>query len=235
LTTSSDPSVEGSGETVNKPRRSKLLIIPIVIVSVLVVLFVAIQFVPVTRTNPAVATPIKWDSAQTETLARQACMDCHSYETKWPWYSYVAPVSWLVYYDVQRGRSQLNFSTVGKGSSQGGGNFIGQNSNDLAYQLGQILSGGQGDRGGFPGGEGGGFPPNGQFRTPPAGAQPGQGRGFFGGGGGITNRLNEVFQNNQMPPANYLLLHPSALLTSDQRQQLLKGLLATFGSSNTSN
>jgi len=43
-------------------------------------------------------------------LLRRACMDCHSNKTVWPWYSYVAPVSWLVERDVQRGRGHLNFS-----------------------------------------------------------------------------------------------------------------------------
>jgi hypothetical protein len=43
-------------------------------------------------------------------LIRNACYDCHSNETKYPWYSYVAPVSWLVSRDVRMGRENLNFS-----------------------------------------------------------------------------------------------------------------------------
>jgi hypothetical protein len=43
-------------------------------------------------------------------LLRHACYDCHSNETKWPWYSRVAPVSWLVANDVVHGRERLNFS-----------------------------------------------------------------------------------------------------------------------------
>jgi hypothetical protein len=41
---------------------------------------------------------------------KQACADCHSNQTVWPWYSYVAPVSWLVEKDVRRGRDELNLS-----------------------------------------------------------------------------------------------------------------------------
>jgi hypothetical protein len=51
-----------------------------------------------------------WDSSQTRALASRACFDCHSNETKWPWYSHVAPVSWLVQRDVELGRGTLNFS-----------------------------------------------------------------------------------------------------------------------------
>lgn len=84
----------------------------LVVVAVLLVGFVAIQFVPVQRTNPPVVTQLDWDSVQTEALAQRACMDCHSNETKWPWYSYVAPVSWLVAHDVEEGRREMNFSQL---------------------------------------------------------------------------------------------------------------------------
>ncbi len=56
---------------------------------------------------------LAWPSAESERLARVACYDCHSNETEWPPYSYVAPMSWLVRYDVDRGRDELNFSTDG--------------------------------------------------------------------------------------------------------------------------
>jgi hypothetical protein len=51
-----------------------------------------------------------WDSSATRELVRRACFDCHSNETKWPWYSSVAPVSWLTQSDVTNGRSRLNFT-----------------------------------------------------------------------------------------------------------------------------
>jgi Haem-binding domain len=47
---------------------------------------------------------------QVESALRRACYDCHSNETRWPWYSRVAPVSWLIARDVERGRRELNFS-----------------------------------------------------------------------------------------------------------------------------
>lgn len=79
----------------------------------LLVMLVAIQFVPYGRdhTNPAGGRQIAWDSQRTEDLMTDACMDCHSNITKWPWYSNVAPVSWLVQMDVDEGRRELNLST----------------------------------------------------------------------------------------------------------------------------
>lgn len=78
----------------------------------LVVLVVLIQLVPYGRnhTNPPVLGEPPWDSPQTRELAVRACFDCHSNETKWPFYSKIAPMSWLVQKDVDEGRSRLNFS-----------------------------------------------------------------------------------------------------------------------------
>ena len=78
----------------------------------LVVLFGLIQLVPYGRdhSNPPVTQEVKWDSARTRDLAVGACYDCHSNLTVWPWYSNVAPMSWLVQKDVDEGRSILNFS-----------------------------------------------------------------------------------------------------------------------------
>jgi cytochrome c551/c552 len=83
-----------------------------VLVLVALGLFILIQFIPYGRnhTNPAVAQEPAWDSAQTRALAQRACFDCHSNETVWPWYSNVAPVSWLLQHDVDDGRRRLNFS-----------------------------------------------------------------------------------------------------------------------------
>jgi hypothetical protein len=77
-----------------------------------VVLLLLIQLVPYGRdhSNPPVTQEVRWDSARTKELAFGACYDCHSNLTEWPWYSNVAPVSWLVYADVQGGREALNFS-----------------------------------------------------------------------------------------------------------------------------
>ena len=82
----------------------------------LVVGFGLIQLVPYGRnhTNPPVVQEPNWDSAQTRALAQHACYDCHSNEVTWPWYSNVAPVSWLVQHDVDEGRQHLNFSDWGR-------------------------------------------------------------------------------------------------------------------------
>jgi len=74
--------------------------------------FVLIQIVPFGRnhTNPPVTKEPAWDSPQTRQLVKRACFDCHSNETVWPWYSNIAPVSWLTARDVNGGRRHLNFS-----------------------------------------------------------------------------------------------------------------------------
>ena len=48
--------------------------------------------------------------SQTRQLIERSCRDCHSEATRYPWYSYVAPVSWLIDYDVRQGREHLNLS-----------------------------------------------------------------------------------------------------------------------------
>ena len=72
-------------------------------------LLVAIQLVPVSRTNPPVTSPVK-APPEVEALLRRACFDCHSHETVWPLQSYVAPASWLVAHDVSEGRKHVDFS-----------------------------------------------------------------------------------------------------------------------------
>lgn len=81
-------------------------------VGVFASLFLLMQIVPYGRTHsnpPVIAEPV-WDSPRTRELAERACFDCHSNETKWPWYSSVAPMSWVMERDVMMGRSVLNFS-----------------------------------------------------------------------------------------------------------------------------
>lgn len=86
---------------------------------VIVVLFVGMQLIPVGRDNPPVLAEPKWNSPETRALAKRACFDCHSNETVWPWYSYVAPVSWAVTHNVQEGRDRLNFSEWGTARGEG--------------------------------------------------------------------------------------------------------------------
>ncbi|MGH8870698.1 MAG: heme-binding domain-containing protein, partial [Acidimicrobiia bacterium] len=80
------------------------------------VLMIAIQAIPYGRAhaNPHVVAEPDWDSAVTRDLAVRACFDCHSNETQWPWYSNVAPVSWLVQRDVDQGRAKANWSEWGQ-------------------------------------------------------------------------------------------------------------------------
>lgn len=126
---------------------------------------VAIQFIPYghSHTNPKVTGEPPWDSAETRDLFHRACYDCHSNETVWPWYSHVAPVSWMVVNDVEAGRSHLNFSTWNQGPQQ--------RAKDVAQQ---------------------------------------------------------VLQDN-MPPRQYLPMHPAANLTDAERQALAAGAAKSLG------
>jgi hypothetical protein len=76
------------------------------------VLFGLIQLVPFGKdhTNPPVVSEPNWNSPQTRQMAKEHCFQCHSNETEWPWYSNVAPASWLLAFDVINGRSKFNFS-----------------------------------------------------------------------------------------------------------------------------
>jgi len=78
------------------------------------------QVVPYGRdhSNPPVIAEPSWNSATTRSLAERACFDCHSNQTRWPWYSHVAPMSWLVQNHVDEGRRELNFSEWNRGNSE---------------------------------------------------------------------------------------------------------------------
>jgi hypothetical protein len=69
----------------------------------------AAQAIPCRRTNPPASGEMP-AAAEVRAVLRRACYDCHSNETRWPWYSAVAPASWLVAHDVGLGRKELNFS-----------------------------------------------------------------------------------------------------------------------------
>jgi len=85
------------------------------IFAIMLLLLVAIQFVPYGKNhvNPKVISEPQWDSPKTRALFMKACADCHSNETKWPAYSSIAPVSWIVYNHVIDGREHLNISAWG--------------------------------------------------------------------------------------------------------------------------
>jgi len=127
--------------------------------------FGLIQLIPYGKdhTNPPVVKEPKWDSKETRELFMRACGDCHSNETKWPWYSNIAPISWLVYRDVKEGREHFNVSMWGVQK---------KNKGDEAY---------------------------------------------------------EELKEGDMPPFIYLLAHPEARLTKEEKERLLEGLKKTFG------
>jgi hypothetical protein len=110
----------------------------VIIFSVLIAGFVLLQIIPTGSINPdfafagnpPVVTNVQWDSPQTEAIVRRACYDCHSNETRWPWYSWIAPVSWLVSYDVHGGRDEMNFSDLGR-------------TGDLAEDIEEVLEKGE--------------------------------------------------------------------------------------------
>lgn len=82
----------------------------LVVLVVVLALFAVMQLVPgPPRDNPPSMAPARFP-ADVEVVMRKACLDCHSNETNWPWYSAVAPVSWYVATDVLVARSHLNFS-----------------------------------------------------------------------------------------------------------------------------
>ncbi|MHB1048984.1 MAG: heme-binding domain-containing protein [Bacteroidota bacterium] len=78
-------------------------------------LFILIQFIQPERENPPHDPAKSMQSslaipANIQSLLERGCMDCHSNTTEWPLYSYIAPVSWLVSYDVEEGRKHFNMS-----------------------------------------------------------------------------------------------------------------------------
>lgn len=74
--------------------------------------FLLLQLLPYGRrhANPPGHVEPRWDAPATRALAVRACFDCHSNETVWPWYSHVAPMSWLVQRHLDEGRRTLNLS-----------------------------------------------------------------------------------------------------------------------------
>ena len=130
----------------------------------LVVMFALLQFTNPARTNPAAApeNSVMATNAPPPNIAAMlhgACYDCHSDQTQWPWYSHVAPVSWLIASDVRDGRRHVNFSEWPHGH------------------------------------------PNQAAR--------------------LWENISEELGYNDMPPAQYKLMHSVARLTQAQRQELI--------------
>ncbi len=80
-----------------------------------------IQLIPFGRdhTNPPVVAQPAWDSPATREVFMRACGDCHSNQTVWPWYSTIAPASWLISRDVNEGRRKFNVSEWGARDNEG--------------------------------------------------------------------------------------------------------------------
>ena len=86
---------------------------------VLAILLLGIQFVPLNRDNPAVDQAKTFYATENvpqnlQTIFDRSCADCHSNHTAWPWYSHIAPVSWMVANDVHEARHHMNFSEWAK-------------------------------------------------------------------------------------------------------------------------
>ena len=90
--------------------------IRIVLLGVLVLL-VGIQLVPVDRSNPPAQGVVPAPEPVLAVLQR-SCFDCHSNQTRWPWYAYVAPVSWRIAGDVRHGREEMNFTEWNRASAR---------------------------------------------------------------------------------------------------------------------
>lgn len=141
-----------------------------------VVVLVGIQFIPVDRSNPPVTSDVQ-APAEVDAILRRACYDCHSNETVWPWYSRVAPVSWLIAEDVEEGREELNFSTWPPGDSDTDSDSDADSNAD---------SNADSD----------------------------------GGVAGLLEDLDELIEEEEMPPWYYVLMHSDADLGHEERTQL---------------
>jgi hypothetical protein len=79
------------------------------IIVLLAAALLLMQIFWVEKSNPPIKSDIVADK-DIKPILHRACYDCHSNATEWPWYSFVAPASWLIARDVREGRQHLNFS-----------------------------------------------------------------------------------------------------------------------------
>ncbi len=101
---------EAPGETTHRRRDWRRIGVRVLLAGIAAL--VVAQAIPYGHShgNPPVTSPAHWTDPGAKRLFAAACGDCHSHETTWPWYSNVAPVSWLVANDIQGGRDHLNLS-----------------------------------------------------------------------------------------------------------------------------
>lgn len=93
-----------------------------IIKTILIVAFIALVIIQFFRPDKTSSSDVTADDiskkmnvpADVQQILKRSCFDCHSNQTTWPWYSNVAPMSWLVAKDVRNGRSKMNFSEWGK-------------------------------------------------------------------------------------------------------------------------
>src|SRR6478752_8956052 len=104
------PMAEATPDPAERTHRLRRVLLHVA--AVLVAVFLVLQLVPYgwKHSNPPVTAAAPWPDAESEAIARESCYSCHSNETDWPAYSYVAPASWLVRRDVENGRRAMNFS-----------------------------------------------------------------------------------------------------------------------------
>ncbi|WP_200762383.1 heme-binding domain-containing protein [Nitrosophilus alvini] len=133
--------------------------------AIVLIILIAIQFVPYGKDhkNPPVVSEPQWDSPKTREYFFRACKDCHSNETEWPWYSNIAPMSWLIQRDVEEGREHFNISEWGVKRENDG------------------------------------------------------------------EEAAEEVREGEMPPWFYLIAHPEARLSKEEKKKFITGLIKTFG------
>ena len=96
--------------------------------------FIILQLIPVNQTNPAVVQSAEMPD-EVASIMRESCFDCHSNETRWPWYSKIAPGSFLITRDVNEGRKHLNLSDFS--------NMDAYDSSDVADEIVEVLEEGR--------------------------------------------------------------------------------------------
>lgn len=98
-----------------------------------VAIFVGMQVVPINGRSPVV-DPKKalHPPVEVEAILRVSCYDCHSDETRWPWYTYVAPISWWLMSHVHEGRENMNFSHWGDLTANKQADMLGDIANQIA-------------------------------------------------------------------------------------------------------
>jgi hypothetical protein len=142
----------------------RIIKVILIVIAIGIVVLLLVQLIPYGKdhNNPPVVSEPNWDSQQTRELAKRACFDCHSNDTVWPWYSNIAPVSWLVYRDVVEGRQRFNFSD---------------------WQNSYIRD---------------------------------------------ASEFASAISEGEMPPFQYLPMHPTARLSSPEKTQLINGFTSTL-------